>query len=117
MTELFEFAKAWFLGLGDKYGVDPLIFGSIYVGAIPLFTLSLAWLGRNYRDNRSIILPAFCAMGCFISAYLYVIVIGQNVPLWIYGIVILMIAYGIYSTYRKVRIRIKDFNQTPFSNE
>ena len=38
---------AWFFGLGERYGVNPLIFGSIYVGAIPFFSLSIAWLVRN----------------------------------------------------------------------
>lgn len=117
MTELFEFAKTWFLGLGEKYGVNPLVFGSIYIGAIPFFTLSLAWVAKNYRDNKSVILPSFCATGCFISAYLYLIIVGKNVPWWVYGVVILMIAYGAYSTYRKVRVRIRDIKETPFTDE
>lgn len=37
MAEFLEMAKDWFLGLGEQYGVNPLIFGSIYVGAIPFF--------------------------------------------------------------------------------
>jgi hypothetical protein len=39
MAELFETIKIWFFGLGENYGVNPIIFGSIYVGAIP-FSLS-----------------------------------------------------------------------------
>ena len=31
--------KEWFLSLGDKYHVNPYIFGGIYIGAIPLFFL------------------------------------------------------------------------------
>jgi len=32
-----ETFKEWFLSLGEKYNVNPYIFGGIYVGAIPFF--------------------------------------------------------------------------------
>lgn len=40
--------RDWFMSLGQRYNVNPLIFGAIYIGAIPLFTISIAWLVRNY---------------------------------------------------------------------
>jgi len=46
--EFFEQAYVWFMSLGKQYGVNPIIFGVIYVGAIPFFTLSIAWLVKNY---------------------------------------------------------------------
>ena len=33
----WEAIQNWFLGLGAEYGVNPFIFGAIYVGAIPFF--------------------------------------------------------------------------------
>jgi O-antigen/teichoic acid export membrane protein len=93
----------WFLGLGAEYGVNPLIFGSIYVGAIPFFSFCIGWLIRNYRQGRSIILPAMLAMFFFLSAYLYLIFAGKNVPAWVYIAVILMIVIGVISTLRKIR--------------
>ncbi len=111
MSEFFEVTKYWFLGLGEQYGVNPIIFGSIYIGAIPLFTFSMAWIVRNYRKNKSIILPSFCALGCFISAYVYLIIVGQNVPWWIYGVVVLMVLYGAWSTYRAVRRKINNLDK------
>lgn len=108
MAELFEGFKVWFLSLGEEYGVNPIIFGSIYVGAIPFFTLSIGWLVKNYRQNRSIVLPTLSALFFFISAYLYLIIAGRNVPIWVYGIVILMVIGGGYSTFKKVQSRIND---------
>lgn len=108
MAELFEVFISWFMGLGEEYGVNPIIFGSIYVGAIPFFTLSIGWLVRNYRQDRSIVLPSLAATFCFISAYLYLMIAGQNVPWWVYGIVVIMVIYGAYSTYRKVKSRIQE---------
>lgn len=107
MADFFYNAKEWFLGLGEKYGVDPIIFGSIYVGAIPFFTLCIAWLIRNYRRKKSIVLPALCATGFFISAYVYLMFAGKNVPWWVYGIVVLMVLYGAWSTYQNVRKKMK----------
>jgi ABC-type Co2+ transport system permease subunit len=112
MTEFFELTKDWFFGLGDQYGVNPVIFGSIYIGAIPFFTLSIGWLVQNYRKQRSIVLPALSATFFFISAYLYLIVVGQNVPWWIYAIVVLMVGYGAYTTVRKVRSKIENVEES-----
>lgn len=111
MNEFIEIAKTWFFGLGEQYGVNPIIFGSIYVGAIPFFALSIGWLVRNYRKDQSIVLPAFLATFFFISAYLYLIIAGHNVPWWVYAVVVLMILYGAYSTVRKVRRKLHNINK------
>ena len=102
---MWDAVRDWFLGLGAAYGVDPLVFGAIYVGAIPFFTLSVAWTVRNLRAGRSIVVPALAASFFFVSAYLYLIVAGQGVPLWVYGVVAAMVAVGAVSTVRKVRAR------------
>ena len=104
----FDAIRAWFYSLGENYGVNPLIFGAIYVGAIPFFSLSIAWLVKNYRQKKSIVLPALSAMFFFISAYIYLIFAGKNVPVWVYGFVILLIVFGAYSTIKKVRKQIKE---------
>ncbi len=102
--------RDWFMGLGQQYHVNPLIFGAIYVGAIPFFTISIAWLVRNYRRNKSIVVPAISAGFCFISAYLYLIIAGHNVPWWVYGVVIALVIFGAISTIRKVRRKIKEIS-------
>lgn len=108
MAEFLEVAKEWFLGLGEQYGVNPIIFGSIYIGAIPFFTLSLGWLVKNYRKGKSIVLPALSTTFFFISAYLYLIIAGKNVPWWVYGVVVMLVVGGAYSTIQKIRKRVDD---------
>ena len=100
---MWEAARTWFLSLGAEYGVDPILFGAIYVGAIPFFTLSIAWLVRNARRGRSVVLPMLLAGFFFISAYLYLIVAGRNIPAWVYAFIAALVLYGIYATARKVR--------------
>ncbi len=104
----WEAIQNWFFGLGENYGVNPLIFGAIYVGAIPFFSISIGWLIRNYRQRKSFVLPALSAMFFFISAYVYLIFAGKNVPLWVYGMVVLLIVFGAYSTIKKIRKQIKE---------
>ena len=104
----WEAIQNWFFSLGENYGVNPFIFGAIYVGAIPFFSLSIGWLIRNYRKGKSIVLPAMAAMFFFISAYIYLIFAGKNVPFWVYGAVILLIVIGAYSTLKKIRKQIKE---------
>ncbi len=105
---IWEAVQNWFFSLGENYGVNPLIFGAIYVGAIPFFSLSIGWLIRNYRQGQSIMLPAIVALFFFVSAYIYLIFAGKNVPFWVYGIVILLVAFGAYSTVKKIRTQVKD---------
>ncbi len=103
MQEIWESVKEWFLSLGDKYGVDPIIFGSIYVGAIPFFTLSVAWIVRNYRKGKSITLPVISAGLFFVSAYIYLFIAGENIPWWVYALLGAMIVYGAWSTYNSTK--------------
>lgn len=100
---MFETFKQWFFSLGPKYGVNPIIFATIYVGAIPFFSLSIAWLIRNLRRRKPIVAPLLTASFCFVSAYLYLMIAGRNIPAWVYGFLAAMIVYGVYSTVNKVR--------------
>lgn len=95
----------WLMNLSSDYNVNPYIFASIYVGAIPFFMLSVAWLIRNKKEGKSIVLPVIATGFCLSSAYLYLFVAGENVPVWVYILVLALIAYGIYATYLKVRKR------------
>lgn len=104
---MWQMISDWFFSLGAQYGVDPLVFGGIYVGAIPFFSASIAWLVKNFRCGRSIILPAMSAVFFFISAYIYLIFAGKNVPVWVYIVVVALIAVGAFSTIRKVQKQVK----------
>ena len=105
--EWWETFKEWFLSLGEKYHVNPFIFGGIYIGAIPFFFISLSWTIKNIRKKRSIVLSVLLTCFFFISAYLYLLIAGRNIPVWVYVIIVLMIGYGIFSAIRKVKEKTK----------
>jgi len=98
--------KTWYFSLGAEYGVDPLIFGAIYIGAVPFFLVSIAWLARRRRAGRSIVLPTMCAGFCFVSAYLYLAVAGRNIPLWVWIFIAALMGYGAWSTIRDLRRKV-----------
>lgn len=108
MSGLLSGLHGWFFGLGARYGVDPVVFGAIYVGAIPFFLLSSGWLVRRLRAGRSIVVPVMCAGFCFVSAYLYLAIAGHDIPRWVWAALALLAVYGAFSTVRDVRRRSRE---------
>jgi len=105
--EWWETIKHWFLGLGENYGVNPYVFGGIYVGAIPFFLICLRWTIKNIKQKKTFVLPLLLTGLFFISAYLYLIIAGKNIPVWVYIFIGVMILYGVYSTVKKIRDNAK----------
>lgn len=99
----WETFKEWFLNLGEKYGVNPYIFGAIYIGAIPLFFICLSWTIRSIRNKKSAVIPVLLTGLCFVSAYIYLILAGKNIPVWVYIFIAAMVLYGVYSTVKKIK--------------
>ncbi len=105
--DLWETLKEWFLSLVDKYHVNPYIFGGIYVSAIPLFFLCLRWTVKKIKTEESFVVPALLTGLCFISAYLYLLIAGKHIPVWVYIFIGAMIIYGFYSTIKKIKGKAK----------
>jgi O-antigen/teichoic acid export membrane protein len=103
-----ELINEWLMGLSENYNVNPYIFGGIYVGAIPFFTLSVAWIIRNKRKGKPITLPIISTGFFLSSAYLYLMIAGENVPIWVYILIIGLLGYGIYSTFMKIKNTSKE---------
>jgi len=101
--EWLETFKEWFVSLGEKYNVNPYIFGGIYVGAIPLFFICLSWTIKNIKKKKSFVLPVLLTGFFFISAYLYLIIVGKNIPVWVYIFIAAMIGYGIFAAVKKIK--------------
>lgn len=98
----------WFLSLGAEYGVNPYIFGGIYVGAIPFFLASIAWLVKRARAGQSTVVPTLFAGFFFVSAYLYLAIEGENIPVWVWIFLAALVAYGASSTIRDTRRKIAE---------
>ena len=91
--------------LAEQYGVNPLVFAVIYVGTIPLYMGSIGWVVRRLLRGRSYLLPAAMAGLFYLSSYIYVVAVGRNLPLWVYGVMAAMIGAGSYFTIQNIRKR------------
>lgn len=89
----------------DSYGVNLVVFAAIYIGAIPVFWLGVAWIVRNLRKKRSITLPVLFTGVVTISSYLYVIAVGKDVPAWVYAVIGALILYGIFALAMDIRAK------------
>lgn len=105
--ELIAAAQASVMGLGAQYGVNPLIFGAIYVGAIPFFILFTGIAVKRLRAKQSAVLPILAAGLCFISAYLYLAIVGRGIPLWVWGFLGVLVAYGAWSAIKSFRAKLQ----------
>ena len=98
-----EFITQWLEDIRQTYGVNPYIFGAIYVGATPLFWGFIYLLVRNLRRKKSITVPVIGMGLCAISSYVYLFIAGENLPLWVYGVAIALVGYGLYSVRKQAQ--------------
>ncbi|GAB5347417.1 hypothetical protein [Alteriqipengyuania sp. 357] len=103
---MLESINEWILAQGAQYNVNPYIFVAIYVGAIPFFFASIAWLVKRARAGRSTVLPTMLAGFFFVSAYLYLALFGQDIPVWVWIFLAALIVYGAWSQVRETRRKI-----------
>lgn len=88
---------------GLQYGVDPLIFALLYFGTIPFSLLGFSWLVRNVKSRRPVFAPLLLMFFCFIGTYIYLFISGQDIPIWVYLLVLLVMFYSAFVSVRKIR--------------
>ncbi|WP_284125664.1 hypothetical protein [Parerythrobacter aestuarii] len=103
---MLEAINTWILAQGAQYNVNPYVFVTIYVGAIPFFFASIAWLVKNARAGKSTVLPTMLAGFFFVSAYIYLAIFGQDIPLWVWIFLAALVIYGAVSQVRETRKKI-----------
>jgi len=94
----------------ETYGVNPIIFISIYIICVPIFYYSLI---RTFRAiakklGKEIMIWSIIFLCANVAPFLYVMMFGRNIPWWVYIIIILLIGQGILSFI--IRIRKKPEN-------
>ncbi len=107
MQKVWEGIKKYYTTLGENYHVDPIIFVGIHVVATPLFIAAVAWLIRNYRQKKSIVWPAIVAVFIFNAANIYLVILGKNIPWWIYAILTTTTILSGYFSYKKVQKKMR----------
>jgi hypothetical protein len=88
-----------------QYAVNPVVFVVLLTACAPFFYFSIYKLVRALakRDSNRIMVWSAVFLGATILPYLYVLFFGRNMPWWIYLVLVVLIAQGIYSLVRKLR--------------
>ena len=94
--------------LGEEHNVNPILFAILYVGSIPPYLGSMAWIVRNHRQQKDINFPVISTLFFFILPALYVLIFGRNVAWWVYVILVLLIAYSLFTLSKKIRNEVSD---------
>ncbi len=89
----------------DTYGVNPVAFLAIFLGSGPVFYYSLFRLLRSLarKTGRETGLWSAVFLAATAAPYLYVLLFGRNLPVWVYGILALLIGQGVWSLVRRLR--------------
>ena len=89
----------------DQYGVNPAIFLVIYLISVPFFYYSLFRVVQAFAKKRGkeALVWGTVFLCATIAPFMYVLFFGRNLPWWVYGIIALLIGYGIFSLIRKLR--------------
>jgi hypothetical protein len=102
MTEYLTLLKDWIIALGDKHDVDPLLLGCLYLVSKLSFFTFIGLLLRNLRAKKPIVTIILLAAVSFSLPYVYLIIAGRNIPVWVYFFIGCMFIYGGYSIWKKV---------------
>lgn len=100
--------NTWFASVEDRYHVDPLIFGIIYLLSVaPCWITLLKALGAyRRRDQRRLPLWAGLFALFFLSPYLYVYVAGRDYPAWFHAVFAAAVAGSVLSAVGQIRRRL-----------
>jgi ABC-type enterochelin transport system permease subunit len=103
MEHYFHLFKDWVIGLGEKHEVDPLILGSLYLVSKLCLVFFLGWVVKNLRAKKAFLTPLLCACVSFSTPYLYLIIAGRNLSVWVYIFIGLIFIYGSYTIWKTVK--------------
>lgn len=89
--------------ISDNFGVNPLVFGLLYFGTVPLFWVSVYYTARNYARSKPLVLPVAGLLISQLACYTYLFASGENLPWWVYLLVLALLAAGAVKGVRQVR--------------
>ncbi|MBE9586395.1 hypothetical protein IM792_18220 [Mucilaginibacter sp. JRF] len=105
MQEYFSDFTDWLTSFGDEYDVDPLTLGILYLISKPSFIGCLIWTANRARLKAPVLVPILFSAMAFSIPYVYIIIAGRNIPVWVYIFIACMFVYGAYTIRKKLSER------------
>lgn len=102
MPDYLTAFKDWIINLGEAHEVDPFILGPLYLTSkIILFTL-LGWVVKNIRAKKPFLVQLLLAVTSFSLPYLYLVIAGRNLSVWVYVFICCLFIYGGWTIWKTV---------------
>jgi hypothetical protein len=95
--EIMEIART-------QYGVNPIVFLILYVVPAPLwyFTIFRTIRAIARKNSREVMLWSMICLVVTVQPYVYVLIFGRNMPWWIYIIIGVLVAQGVFTLVRRL---------------
>ncbi len=107
MKDYIDTFKDWVVDLGDKHGVDPVLIFFLYLISKVCLVICIGWTINNIRLKKPFSLSLLLAAVAFCIPYTYLIIVGRNMPAWIYVLVALIFIWGAYSIRKTISAKTK----------
>lgn len=97
----------------ELHRLIPWLFAVLYLLSKLLFLIFLGRAVKNLKNKKSFLLPLlFAALG-YSLPYLYMVISGKNIPLWIFMVISVIYLFSGWSIYVKLReARLQATDQT-----
>jgi hypothetical protein len=88
-----------------NYGVNPVVFLVIYVVSVPFFYYSIVRMVKAAAQRRpnEVMIWSTVFLASTAAPFLYVLFFGHNLPWWVYVIIGLLLAQGVFSLVRRLK--------------
>ena len=102
------FLRHWhaLLLFGTAHGVNPWLFGALYLVHHPLFWGTMAWLAARVRRKRPVALQVTLGVVFWLMPYAYVFIFGHALPWWAYALALIVLAVGGTHALKEIRRRL-----------
>ena len=106
---MFDAVAGWVTAkaaeIESGYSVNPWIFLGLMTACAPFFYYSIFRLAKGAlkKDTRSLATWSTVFLAATALPYLYVLTFGRNLPWWVYAILAVLIAQGVWSLVRRLR--------------
>ncbi len=87
-----------------RYNVNPVIFLILYVvpGPFWYYTVFRTIRAIAKKNTKELMLWAMLCLVLTVEPYVYVLIFGRNMPWWIYIIIGLLVAQGVFTLVRRL---------------
>lgn len=93
-------------GVARAHEVSPLLFILVYAVSTPPFLFVTGWLFHHIRRERPLEILLFFWALFYSAPYLYVLIVGRHLPVWVYVLVAALILGGLSLAWRGLMRRL-----------